>query len=286
MDTAPHDIGSHSEPLLIFGGPYSNLAATAAMRTEAERRAIPPERIICTGDLVAYCAHPQETVDLVRDWGIHVIMGNCEESIAKGATDCGCGFAAGTSCSLLSVEWYNYAAKRIDDATRRWFASLPKALRLNFHGLALQVCHATPHSINQFVFASSDPQQKEHSLRQLGCDLLIAGHCGIPFGQKLPAGSWLNAGVIGMPANDGTPDGWYMLLQQSASGCRVTWHRLGYAAAQSAAEMQSAGLTAGYAETISSGLWPSEDVLPAAERSARGQALQLAPLSLSRPRLR
>ena len=41
--------------LLFFGGPYSNLEATEALLAEAVRLGIPPERIICTGDLAAYC---------------------------------------------------------------------------------------------------------------------------------------------------------------------------------------------------------------------------------------
>jgi hypothetical protein len=45
-------------PLLVFGGPYSNLEATKAMLAEARRRAIAPGNIVCTGDLVAYCARP------------------------------------------------------------------------------------------------------------------------------------------------------------------------------------------------------------------------------------
>ena len=41
-------------PLLVFGGPYSNLQATRAVLDEAARRGIPAERVICTGDVVAY----------------------------------------------------------------------------------------------------------------------------------------------------------------------------------------------------------------------------------------
>ena len=56
------DLGSLEGPLLIFGGPYGNLPATAALRTVADQCDILPERIICTGDLVAYCAEPEATV--------------------------------------------------------------------------------------------------------------------------------------------------------------------------------------------------------------------------------
>src|ERR1700739_432104 len=85
-------------PALVFGGPYGNLQATAAVLAEAERRGIPPARVICTRDLVAYCAEPAATIDLVRRAGIRVVMGNCDEQLAQGAHDCGCGFPQGSTC--------------------------------------------------------------------------------------------------------------------------------------------------------------------------------------------
>ena len=65
-------------PLLVFGGPYYNLQATIAMRVEAERLGIPACNVVCTGDVVAYAAAPEQTVQLIRDWGIAVVAGNCE----------------------------------------------------------------------------------------------------------------------------------------------------------------------------------------------------------------
>jgi hypothetical protein len=61
---------------LIFGGTYSNLQATEALLAEARRLGVPRERIICTGDVAAYCGDPYATTELVRDAGIHVVMGN------------------------------------------------------------------------------------------------------------------------------------------------------------------------------------------------------------------
>jgi len=91
-------------PLLVFGGPYSNLEATEAILQEARRRAITPSNIVCTGDLVVYCADPQGVVDLLRSSGIRIITGNCEESLAAQAADCGCGFAEDSACAVLSQQ--------------------------------------------------------------------------------------------------------------------------------------------------------------------------------------
>ena len=76
------DFGHFEGPLVLCGGPYSNLQATEAMVEAARGRPV-----ICTGDVVAYCADPAATVRLVRASGWHVIAGNCEQQIAEGAED-------------------------------------------------------------------------------------------------------------------------------------------------------------------------------------------------------
>ncbi|WP_425070852.1 metallophosphoesterase family protein [Sagittula sp. S175] len=90
-------------PVMVFGGPVSNLQAVQALRAEAAARGIPAERVVCTGDVVAYCGDPAATVAEVRDWGCHVLAGNCERQLAENAEDCGCGFDEGSTCDVLSV---------------------------------------------------------------------------------------------------------------------------------------------------------------------------------------
>jgi len=277
------DLGLLEGPLLIFGGPYGNLTATKALRRVAEQRGIPPECTICTGDLVAYCAEPEETVRLLRDWGVRIVMGNCEESLANRAIDCGCGFETGSTCSALSTEWFRYVDNKISDENRLWMGNLPQILTFKLAGRRLAVVHGGVTQINRFLFASTPIEDKLAELKQLGADVdgaadidgVIGGHCGIPFGQLMVGQVWLNAGVIGLPANDGTQDGWYMLIEPVGEKLQAHWHRLTYPAEQARQAMLKAGLASGYADTIISGLWPSEDVLPDREKRNRGKALEL-----------
>ncbi|MGH6976038.1 MAG: metallophosphoesterase family protein, partial [Stellaceae bacterium] len=128
-------------PLLVFGGCYSNLEATRAIRAEAERLGIPPDRTICTGDIVAYGADAVETVAAIRDWRIHVVMGNCEESLGWAKADCGCGYAADSACAELSTVWYAYADARLGLDERRWMRDLPRRLHIRMGGRRLAVVH-------------------------------------------------------------------------------------------------------------------------------------------------
>ncbi len=260
-------------PVLCFGGAYSNLQATRALLAEARRLGVPPGRMVCTGDAVAYCAAPAETLDLLMGEGIPTVMGNCEESLAAGAVDCGCGFAEGTECDLLSRGWFAHASRSVSGRHRAWMGALPRRLVLQIAGRRLAVVHGGARSINRFVFASEPASELAAEIAATGCDGVVAGHCGLPFTRTVGGALWHNPGAVGMPANDGTPRTWFSLLVPRDGRLEVEHRALRYGHDRAAAAMRAAGLAEGYASALGSGVWPSWDVLPDAERSETGRPL-------------
>lgn len=253
----------------IFGGAYGNLQATKAVLMKALELGFEPHQIIFTGDMIAYCGQPVETAALLKRSGIHLIMGNCEASLANGAEDCGCGFEQGSACDALSGEWYSFCKSRIHPATARWMGTLPRNLLVDISGFNLLCTHATPDSINRFVFPSSiDP-------RDYGdFDGYVVGHSGIPFVAETNGKPWINSGAAGMPANDGTPRVWYATLEASTNSLTVETRALEYDHASAAGVMKQAGLDNGYRQCLLTGIWPSDGVLPKVERRQTGIALQ------------
>jgi sulfatase maturation enzyme AslB (radical SAM superfamily)/predicted phosphodiesterase len=261
-------------PAIVFGGPYGNLEATRALLEAAERLGIAGERMICTGDVVAYCADAAATVDLVRRSGARVVMGNCEESLAAGSGDCGCGFVPGSACEQLAAAWFAHADRMLDADARAWMASLPRRIDLAVDSRRLAVVHGGAGAINRFLFASTAPAIKAAELETSGADGIIGGHCGLPFSQIIRGKLWHNAGAIGLPANDGTPRTWFSLLVPQANGLRIEHRALGYDHATAARKVRAAGLPEEYAVALVTGLWPSCDVLPYREIRARGVPLE------------
>lgn len=265
-------------PVLLFGGCYSNHQATSALFDAAKRLGIPPERIVCTGDVVAYGADAAASVRLVRDSGVHVVMGNCEESLGARAADCGCGFAEGSACDRLSAAWFTHADATLDDDARAWMRHLPRQVELEIGGRRLAVLHGSPERINEFVFASASDDALRTMIDATGCDGVIGGHCGIPFSRMVDGRLWHNPGAIGMPANDGTARVWFSLLEPRRDDIEIRHLPLGYDQAVAAEAMRAVGLPCGYADALGSGLWPSLDVLPPQERARTGVALAPATL--------
>ena len=128
------------------------------------------------------------------------------------------------------------------------------------------------------MFASGGEVLTEE-LAMADADVVLAGHAGLPFIARAGPQTWFNPGVIGMPANDGTPDVWYGLIRAEAGSIVLSTHRLGYGHHAAAAAMRRHGHANGYARTLVTGLWPSLDILPAAERAATGK--RIAPRRVS-----
>nr|WP_253931367.1 arsenosugar biosynthesis-associated peroxidase-like protein [Lewinella sp. W8] len=258
-------------PVLVFGGAYSNLEALRAVRAVAEARGIPPGNVLCTGDTPGYCAEPAECLDLLAQWGCHAIAGNVETNLVNGTDDCGCGFGDGSRCDMFAKLWYDYAQRNVTPENLTFMAELPDQLRFTYGGKSVTVLHGSPQNQSEFVWRSTPVNEKLDFCVTAGAEVIIGGHCGLPFAHRLDAEHlWLNAGVIGMPANDGTPRTWYLILDDT-DGFDYSFHPLEYDHRSAKAKMiYDRRLPVSYAATLTTGIWDNTEIMPPAETAREG----------------
>ena len=252
------DFGRFDGPVLLMGGPGSNLQALGAFDAEAAGKPV-----ISTGDIAAYGADPEACVALVRARGWPVVAGNCERQIADGAADCGCGFGANSVCDALSRGWYPYALAACGSETRGWMQGLPDLGVFIADWRRYGVVHGGATAVNRYLWPSSAESDftgeiaaVEDALGRV--DGIVAGHLGIAFHRRIGRHHWINAGTIGLPPHDGRPETRYAIL---ANG-EISFARLSYDHDAARAAMEAAGLTLGYHATLTTGIWPSEEILP------------------------
>lgn len=267
-------IGTLKGKILVFGGVYSNLQTLEEMQRIAADLGIAPSNIICTGDVVGYCAQPEACVQAVREWGVHCIAGNVEIQLAKGQTDCGCEFDEGSRCDLFSLMWFPYAQSILSQDSIQWMADLPEFLHFEYAGKPGIVVHGSYFKTADFIFASTPWEEKARNFAATQTEIVLSGHCGLPFADAREGLHWLNAGVIGMPANDGTTRVWYMLMDD-ADGLSYAHHGYGYNHALAAELMADKPLPAPYAHTLTTGLWDNCDILPSDETESMGVRISL-----------
>ncbi len=262
------------DTILVFGGVYSNLQALEALKSVATTKGFSPENIICTGDLIAYCAEPEACVQLIKDWGIHVIAGNVELNIRQGLDDCGCNFNEGGRCDLLSKQWYPFAKASLSKDSLEFISHLPEFLRFTVGGKSCLVVHGSYTDTSHFVFKSTPWEIKQRQFDLADVDTIIGGHCGLPFEDSKDGKQWFNPGVIGMPANDGTSRVWYGLIDADQGIISQSLVPLNYDHQKAAHLMKSAGLPQSYAATLETGLWDNCEILPETETALRGIIIQ------------
>lgn len=256
------DLGHLSGEIWVFGGPYSNLQATEALVARADAACISASHLICTGDWVAYCADPVAVFDALNG-RCQSIAGNMEVQLAANAVDCGCGFDEGSSCDLLSSAWYTYAQGQVTQAMRQSFGQMPKLLSFSHDGGRAAVIHGGASDLSHFLWPNSRADAFAHEISlieaQIGAvDQVFCGHSGLAFQRQIGRVTWVNAGVIGMPPHDGRPATRFVRLRDG----RAVIERLVYDASGAQRAMEGAGLPRGYSQALTTGMWPSQDILP------------------------
>ncbi len=275
LDQKIKHIGTKDGKLLLFGGVYSNLQALEALISIAESEGIPAENCICTGDITGYCAQPEETVQLFRKWGATSIAGNVELQLANDSEDCGCDFKAGGRCDSFSKTWFPYTKGYLSQNSLEWIAKIPENISFDYVGKKVTVVHGNYGNVSEFIFKSNANQSKETCFSETDSEVIIAGHCGLPFHQTVKEKLWLNPGVIGMPANDGTTRVWYMILESDQNEIKYTHRSFEYDFKTAQQLMFKNHLPEAYADTLSSGIWDNMEILPEIEKMEQGIPIYL-----------
>ena len=275
MDKTIKHIGTLSGKVLLFGGVYSNLQALEALKAVAEKEEIKPENCICTGDIVGYCAQPEETVQLFKLWKANSVLGNVEIQLIEGEEDCGCDFTEGSRCDGFSKLWYPFAQSQLSKNSIEHLKTIPDHITFTYANKKVAVVHGDYFNVSEFVFKSTDWSVKSKTLEATNSDVIIAGHCGLPFSHEQEDKLWLNPGVIGMPANDGTPQVWYAILEEVNGEMKFTHHNLDYNYKLTNSLMKNGLLPEEYARTIITGIWDNTEILPAIESGLQGFGINL-----------
>ncbi len=269
------NLGTIEGKLLFFGGVYSNLQALEALKIWADKNGFTPDKIFCTGDIVGYCAQPAECIEFIKEWGIYSIAGNVELQLRADEADCGCDFKGGGRCDVFSRNWYAYTKKKMNAVAISWLHTLPHHIQFQYGEKKLIFVHGSWFQTSEFIFKSSPWSSKEVNFEATASQIIVAGHCGLPFADAQDNKLWLNAGVIGMPANDGTDRVWFVTMDKNGNDVSFKFHNYQYDNLETNSMMTKNGLPPSYAQTLLTGLWDNCEILPKTETSQQGTPLVL-----------
>jgi diadenosine tetraphosphatase ApaH/serine/threonine PP2A family protein phosphatase len=247
------------------GGPYANPHALAAMLRDARARGC--ERVFCLGDLGGFGADCDGVWPLLTGHGVECIAGNYDIAIGRGDPDCGCGYSDPRDNHFAQLI-YDYTLAHTSRAFASWMAELPGELRETIGGVEVHMVHGSPLAVNDFLWESLDDEELRDRTGASSADVLVCTHTGIPWQRRVDDTLVVNVGAVGRPANDGSPDTWYAVLDLEDGRARAELVQVAYDWRAQAASMRQAGLPEPFVETIETGWWTTcLEVVPAPERS-------------------
>ncbi|MCF4100841.1 metallophosphoesterase family protein [Gillisia sp. M10.2A] len=273
MDKPIEHLGQLKGKVLLFGGVYSNLQALEALISIANKEGVAPSNCICTGDIIGYCGQPQQTISLFKKWGAKSIVGNVEIQLAEDKEDCGCDFREGSKCDDLSQLWYPFAKAHLQNDAIEWIKTLPRNIQFDYAGKTIGVVHGAYSNVSEFIFSSTSWEVKKASFDALNCDVIVAGHCGLPFTDVKADKIWINPGVIGMPANDGLAKVWAVILDERKTPIYKHFS-FSYDHELASELMLKNNLPKEYAQTLKTGIWDNTEILPIAESELQGKPIK------------
>jgi predicted phosphodiesterase len=275
MDKKIKNLGKLTGKILLFGGVYSNLQALEALAKVAYAEDILAENCISTGDIVGYCAQPEETIQFFKNWKAKSIAGNVEIQLAENSEDCGCDFTKGSRCDEFSQLWYPYSKSKLNQDSLNFIAKLPEFIQFEFANKICTILHGSYFNTSEFIFKSTSWDAKLPNFEKTKSDVIIAGHSGLPFNDKKDDLLWLNPGVIGMPANDGETSVWYLILEEKNGELTFEHRRLEYNYLLANKLMVQNDLPNEYAKTLLTGIWDNTEILPLKETLLQGKKVLL-----------
>src|SRR4051794_7434189 len=235
------------------------------MLEDARRRGC--ERIFCLGDLGGFGAECDAIWPLLTEHGVECIAGNYDVAIGRGDPDCGCGYSDARDNEFAQLI-YDYTLANTSDDFAAWMRELPGELRETIGGVDVHMVHGSPLAINDFMWESLPEEELRLRARESGAEVLLCTHTGIPWQRQIDETLVVNVGTVGRPANDGSPDTWYALLEFDDGQAQARLVSVSYDHRAQAAMMRRARLPEPFVETIETGWWTTcLEAVPPAERS-------------------
>lgn len=236
----------------ILGDIHSNIDALNVVLEDCRSQGVTD--FLCTGDVVGYNACPRECLEIIRDLGCPVVMGNHDHYVS----------------SVQNLEDFNPHAAAVIEWTREqlteeemnYLANLPFVKTT----MGITLVHSTMDVPENFGYVFDHLQAEAHFTHQV-TPLCFHGHTHCPMVYekqlsavyridaqdfRLPIGRkyFVNVGSVGQP-RDGDPRAAYAIYEPKSRA--LSFRRLDYDIAAAQERIRMAGLPERLAERLEVG---------------------------------
>ncbi len=167
--------------LCILTDIHANVPALKAVLCKARSQGA--KAFISLGDQISFGPQPRETLALLADWNVLLLMGNHEERIVR--------YRNGGQALYDAYNWtmHTWTARQVAGLRM----DLPREWR---HG-SLLLTHAVPGSLNTLV-TPAEAEKMKAILRSLNENWLVCGHYHTPWQVSFQGKHFVNPGSLGI----------------------------------------------------------------------------------------
>lgn len=209
---------------------HSNLDALEAVIDEIPK-GMP---ILCLGDVVGYCAQPNEVVETIQRLNpLVVLMGNHDYAVVTG--DVG-GFS---TYAATAIAW---TRKHITAANMQFLSSLHPEAHLELDTISVALYHGSPRdSLFEYIYPEISAEEVDSLIDESESKVVLLGHTHVPMLSSAKGRILANPGSVGQP-RDGNPNASIGFLTVSARKCDFEHKRVRYDVESAAEKIRESGL--------------------------------------------
>ena len=202
------------ERIAIMADVHANLAALRATLADAEAQGA--ARIVVAGDLVGFGPQANATVDLLRERGATLLMGNHEQECVGQYRQAAIRERWRADRRFASLCWY---LDRLGDDRSILLAALPQEHWLD--GVTL-VTHGSPRNIRDGIRAETPDAAVRAMFAASVATVAFVGHTHRQMVRVMGGRTIVNVGSVGTPL-DGDPRAAYVIATRPADAAAGSW---------------------------------------------------------------
>jgi len=222
--------------LALISDVHSNLHALKEIERAIERDDI--DLVVCAGDIVGYCAFPNECCRIVQDIADHVVLGNHDIAASTRTV---------TSMNPYASEAAKWTSTKLNASSRDFLSSLGTVRKFVSDNVSIAMYHGSPRNVDEYIY---EEDLDERTFGSETADVIVLGHTHVPFIREIGKRLVINPGAVGQP-RDGDRRASYAVLDTATREWAI--RRLEYDIESAAAAIKAAGLPVVLADRLFDG---------------------------------